>query len=46
MMNVKIDFEPEFDAFLKLLFEIGGLDNPDMRPEFDPRKTQDLLGEF
>ena len=29
-----------------MYFEIGGLDNPDMRPEFDPRKTSDILTEF
>jgi hypothetical protein len=46
LLDIKIDFEPEYEAFLKMYFEIGGLDNPDMRPEFDPRKTTDLLQEF
>ena len=39
LLDIKIDFEPEFASFLKLYFEIGGLDDPDQRPAFDPRKT-------
>lgn len=29
-----------------MYFEIGGLDDPEQRPAFDPRKTHDLLREF
>jgi hypothetical protein len=46
LLDIKIDYEPEFADFLKLYFEIGGLDDPDQRPAFDPRKTNDLLREF
>lgn len=46
LLDIKIDYEPEFADFLKLYFEIGGLDDPDQRPAFDPRKTNDLLKEF
>lgn len=46
LLDIKIDSVPGYDQFLKLYFEIGGLDNADQRPEFDPRKTSDLLSEF
>lgn len=46
LLDIKIDNEPEYEAFLKMYFEIAGLDDPDMKPAFDPRKTNGLLGEF
>jgi ankyrin repeat protein len=46
LLNIKIDDAPEYADFLKMYFEIGGLDDPDQRPAFDPRKTHDLIDEF
>lgn len=46
MLDIRIDNAPEYDSFLKTYFEIGGLDDPDQRPAFDPRKTNGLLAEF
>jgi hypothetical protein len=46
LLDIKIGNEPEYDAFLKMYFEIAGLDDPDMKPAFDPRKTNNLISEF
>lgn len=46
LVDIQIDSAPHYDEFLKMYFEIGGLDDPEQRPAFDPRKTHDLLREF
>ena len=46
LLDIKIDNEPEYDQFLKIYFEIAGLDDADQKPAFDPRKTNSLLNEF
>jgi hypothetical protein len=43
LLDIRIDTAPEYDQFLKMYFEIAGLDDPDQKPAFDPRKTNGLL---
>lgn len=45
-LNFDMEFAPAHDEFLKLYFEIAGLDSPDLKPRFDPRKTADILADF
>lgn len=42
----ELAFAPENSDFLKLYFEIAGLDSPDLKPKFDPRKTATILDDF
>lgn len=46
LLDITLNELPDYDEFLKVYFEIGGLDDPDLRPQFDPRKTKDLIDEF
>jgi hypothetical protein len=46
LLDIKIDKAPEYESFLKMFFEIGGIDDPEQKPAFDPRKTTDILKEF
>ena len=46
LLSAELGNQPEYSAFLKLFFEVGGLDDPQMRAPFDPRKTTGVLAEF
>jgi len=32
LLNITLNEVPDYDEFLKVYFEIGGLDDPDLRP--------------
>ena len=46
LLDISIDNEPEYDAFLKRYFEIGALDSKEGRAPIDPRKSSLLIKEF
>lgn len=46
LLDINLDSEPGYDSFKKLYFEIAGLDDPDQKVPFDPRKTHKLIDEF
>jgi hypothetical protein len=46
LLDINIKEEPHYDGFLKMFFEIGGLDDPQGKAPFDPRKTHKLVDEF
>ena len=46
LLDIGIDNEPEYDAFLRRYFEIGALDSKEGRAPFDPRKSSLLIKEF
>ena len=46
LLEINLNQEPEYAAFLKTFFDIAGLDDPQLRAPFDPRKYAGLLTEF
>ena len=46
LLEITINSEPDYDIFKKVFFEIAGLDDPDQKVPFDPRKTHKLIDEF
>ena len=46
LLDIGIDNEPEYEAFLRRYFEIGALDSKEGRAPFDPRKSSLLIKEF
>ena len=46
LLDISIDNDPEYDAFLKRYFEIGALDRKEGRAPIDPRKSSLLIKEF
>ena len=46
LLEIGIDNEPEYEAFLKNYFEIGSLDSSEGRCPFDPRKSSLIIREF
>jgi len=46
MLEISIDHEPEYQSFLKMFFEVTGLDDPQLLSPFDPRKYHDLVNQF
>lgn len=46
LLEINIDHEPEYAAFLKTFFDISGLDDPQLKAPFDPRKYHGLVSEF
>ena len=46
LLSINIDSEPDYEAFKKMYFDIAGLDDPDLKAPFDPRKTHKLIEEF
>ena len=46
LLTINIDHEPDYDSFLKLFFDVSGLDDPYNKSPFDPRKYHDLVSEL
>ena len=46
LLEIDVNNEPDYDAFLRKYFEIGALDSPNGRAPFDPRKSSLVIKDF
>ena len=46
LLEIDVNNEPDYEAFLRKYFEIGALDSPNGRAPFDPRKSSLVIKDF